>query len=198
MGRIGRLLGKPVVSIALVIGLAGAGFGLYWFQPWKLFVDETVNEALPGAPEQPQETAPEPAAPEAPAESADPGEPAEPSGPETLAEGAFISHEHATTGSVRILRLEDDSLVLRLEDLDTSNGPDLKVWITDAPVIEGTDGWGVFDDGRYVSAGKLKGNKGSQNYELPEGTDLAGLTSVSIWCERFSVSFGAAELAWTT
>jgi len=47
---------------------------------------------------------------------------------------------------------------------------------------------------RAVSAGKLKGNKGNQNYPLPAGTDLAGYTSVSLWCERFDVSFGAAEL----
>jgi hypothetical protein len=117
--------------------------------------------------------------------------------PAVLATGELISHEHATSGSVRILRAADGSLVLRLENLDTSNGPDLRVWITDAPVLPGKDGWGVFDDGEYVSAGKLKGNKGSQNYALPAGFDLAAYKSVSIWCDRFNVSFGAAELAKT-
>jgi hypothetical protein len=62
-------------------------------------------------------------------------------------------------------------------------------------VKEGQAGWHVFDDGEYVSLGKLKGNKGSQNYTLPDGIDLARYTSVSIWCDRFDVSFGAAELA---
>jgi hypothetical protein len=40
----------------------------------------------------------------------------------------------------------------------------------------------------------LKGNHGSQNYPLPPGLDLTRYTSVSIWCDRFEVSFGAAEL----
>ena len=85
--------------------------------------------------------------------------------------------------------------MLRLEGLDTSNGPDLKVWITDQKVVDGPSGWPVFDDGRYVDLGSLKGNKGNQNYVLPAGTRLDGLRSVSIWCDRFNVSFGAAELS---
>ena len=68
------------------------------------------------------------------------------------------------------------------------------MWLTDAPVIEGTDGWRVFDDGAWVDLGALKGNVGSQNYAIPADVDLAQLTSVSIWCDRFDVSFGAAEL----
>ncbi|TDC21121.1 electron transporter, partial [Streptomyces sp. 8K308] len=119
---------------------------------------------------------------------------AEPAVPVTMASGEFVSHEHGTSGTARVLRLPDDSLVLRLEDLDTSNGPDLRVWLTDAPVIEGRDGWHVFDDGAYVSLGDLKGNQGDQNYPLPADLDLDTYTSVSIWCARFSVSFGAAEL----
>lgn len=69
------------------------------------------------------------------------------------------------------------------------------MWLTDAPVKEGKTGWHVFDDGKYVSLGKLKGNKGSQNYALPEDVDPARFSSVSIWCDRFDISFGAAELA---
>jgi hypothetical protein len=46
-----------------------------------------------------------------------------------------------------------------------------------------------------VSLGKLKGNKGSQNYTLPDDIDPARYTSVRIWCDRFDVSFGTAELA---
>jgi hypothetical protein len=45
-----------------------------------------------------------------------------------------------------------------------------------------------------VSLGDLKGNKGNQNYPIPADVDLADYTAVSIWCERFAVSFGAAEL----
>jgi len=92
------------------------------------------------------------------------------------------------------LELEDGSRVLRIEDLETSDGPQLEVWITDAPVLEGFDGWFVFDDGAYERLGELKATQGNQNYELPEGLNLDQFSSVSIWCSRFAVSFGAAEL----
>ncbi|WP_327354541.1 DM13 domain-containing protein [Streptomyces sp. NBC_01304] len=170
---------KLLVAGGLVAALAIAA-GLYWFQPWKLWQDDTVREAFPVA-------------------VSTPGSPGSPSArnpePKTLATGDFISHEHGTTGKARILQLADGTRVLRLTGLDTSNGPDLRVWLTDAPVQEGKAGWHVFDDGRYQSLGKLKGNKGDQNYPLPADLDLRDYRSVTIWCDRFDVSFGAAELA---
>jgi hypothetical protein len=186
MGRVRKVLGRPWIIGVLVVAVAGAGFGLYWFQPWKLWQDETVQEALPGG-----------AATSAPPAVAPSASPSGASGPKALASGELISHEHATSGTVKLVRLADGSHVVRLENLDTSNGPDLRVWLTDAPVKKGTAGWHVFDDGEYVSLGKLKGNKGSQNYAVPEDVDLSRYSSVSIWCDRFDVSFGAAELART-
>ncbi|MFV0133140.1 DM13 domain-containing protein [Streptomyces sp. HMX87] len=188
MARMRATAGRPWFIGVLVVAVAGAGFGLYWFQPWKLWQNETVEEALPGAVVTP---APAPDAPSAGPSAS----PTPPPGPRTLAAGELISHEHTTSGTVQLVRLADGSHVVRLENLDTSNGPDLHVWLTDAPVKEGKAGWHVFDDGEYVSLGKLKGNKGSQNYNLPEDVDPSRFSSVSIWCDRFDVSFGAAELA---
>ena len=187
-GMIRRLLRRPVTWVALAVLAVAAGFGLYWFQPWKLVVDERVDEALSspvpaaGGTPMPESSAPEPA------------EPPEPAGPVLLLQGELISHEHPTTGTARIVRNPDGSHVLELIDLDTSNGPDLRVWLTDQPVIEGRDGWHVFDDGAWLELGRLKGNQGNQVYEIPPDTDPAAYTSVSIWCKRFSVSFGAADL----
>ena len=173
-----------IIWAAAVIVVFGGAFGLYWFQPWKLFTSNTVNEALP---------------------SVGPVEPA-PTGlgtPTTaaavpqnvlLARGTIISHEHASSGTVRLIRLADGRVQLTLENLDTSDGPDLHVWLTDQQVVAGNGGWYVFDDGRYVELGPLKANQGNQVYDVPAGTNLNGLTSVSIWCKRFSVSFGAAPL----
>jgi hypothetical protein len=114
--------------------------------------------------------------------------------PVVLAHGELAAHEHASSGTVVVLGLPDGSRVLRLQDLRTSNGPRLKVWLSDQPVLPGRDGWYVFDDGRHVDLGDLKGNIGSSNYPLPAEADLAALPSVTIWCERFSVSFAAARL----
>ncbi|MFJ4468023.1 DM13 domain-containing protein [Streptomyces sp. NPDC089424] len=187
MARVREVLTRPLVVAVLVVAVGGAGFGLYWFQPWKLWQDTTVDEALPGV------VTSEPSAGAPPAGSS--GQPSPAPGPRTLASGELISHEHETTGTAKLVRLPDGSHVLRLEDLATSSGPDLRVWLTDAPVKRGLAGWRVFDDGEYVSLGALKGNKGSQNYVLPPDVDPAGYSSVSIWCDRFDVSFGAAELA---
>ncbi|MER8038968.1 DM13 domain-containing protein [Streptomyces hydrogenans] len=160
---------------------------LVWFKPWALWVDETVYEALPspGAPVAPPETQGTGAVASSPA----------PAGPVTVARGVFLSHEHATTGTAKVVRLPDGTHTLRLEGLDTSNGPDLHVLLSEAPVKEGRAGWYVFDDGRHVDLAPLKGNKGDQNYALPADVDWSAYTSVSIWCDRFDVSFGAAALA---
>ncbi|MBD8504988.1 DM13 domain-containing protein [Hoyosella sp. G463] len=183
---------RPILLAIAAILLVLLVVLLYLFQPWKLFVDETVDEAAPfTAATTTAATTTAPAAPGSP--ETDPPAPAR-TEPRMIARGTFISHEHATSGSVVIYESPDGSRVLRIEDLRTSNGPDLKVWLTDAPVIEGFAGWGVFDDGQYVDLGALKGNIGSQNYEIPPDADLTELTSVSVWCARFRVSFGAAEL----
>ncbi|MFD8638153.1 DM13 domain-containing protein [Streptomyces sp. NPDC059533] len=181
MGREGGRR-RPLTLVAVAVATVLVAVGLYWFEPWKLWQDETVSEALPAS------------APSRPggAGSASPA-PAPPA-PRTVAQGSLISHEHTTTGTVKIVRLPDGSHTLRLEGLDTSNGPDLRVWLTDAPVKEGTAGWRVFDDGKHVSLGKLKGNKGDQNYPIPADVKLSEYSSVTIWCDRFDVSFGAAAL----
>jgi hypothetical protein len=169
-----RLLTGVLIAAALVLGVS-----LYWAEPWKLWQNSTVNEALPAASAAP--------GPSRPGTTPAPG-------PRTIAQGSLISHEHSTTGAVKLIKLPDGSRTLRLENLDTSSGPDLRVWLTDAPVKEGAEGWFVFDDGKHVSLGKLKGNKGDQNYEIPADVNLADYSSVTIWCDRFNVSFGAAAL----
>jgi len=83
-------------------------------------------------------------------------------------------------------------LVLAIAGLHTSEGPDVKVWLTDRHVTSG--GRHSFDNGWYVNLGHLKGNLGDQLYSIPAKTDLSKIVSVDIWCDRFDVSFGAAEL----
>ena len=226
---------RPVVIVpTAIIAVTALTLALAAFQPWRLFIDVTVDEALPtvaveetiepssdtstqeSAGNAGQDASADSSAEEQSATESNAGADAadsvagsaansnadattEPSAEETpkrtvTAEGTFISHEHPTAGTARIITLEDGSRVLRLVGLDTDNGPDLKVWLAAAPVIEGRDGWFVFDDDEYLSLGALKGNKGNQNYAIPDDADISDLTSVTIWCERFSVSFGAAEL----
>jgi hypothetical protein len=184
---IGRLARKPL-SWVIVLALAAGGVaGLYWLQPWKLFTSSTVNEALPRVDSGPS------ASSGATPGTATPGIGTAPVNT-LLASGVLVAHEHETSGSAKLVRLADGRVQLLLENLATSDGPDLRVWLTDQSVLPGRGGWSVFDDGRYVEVGILKANNGSQVYDVPSDTSLDGLTSVTIWCKRFSVSFGAAEL----
>lgn len=190
-----KLKSKKVLVPVSILGTLALIAGAFIFQPWKLFIDTEVQEGIPtveqtqeSAKEQTSESATEPIDTEpAPKETTD-------TEPIVLARGTLISHEYETSGEVKILQLADGSRILRLENLATSDGPRVEVWLTDAPVIEGLEGWFVFDDGNYESLGAMKGNKGNQNYKIPEDLDLSDFSSMSLWCVTFAVSFGAAEL----
>lgn len=193
-----KLLRTPLTWVAVTVLAAGTAFGLYWFQPWKLVTDTEVNEELAivatEAPPSPTNSAPDGVS--TPTAGSDPTAGSAPdAGPVIVRSGEFITHEHNTSGTARIIRTADGTLRLELVGLATSNGPDLRVWLTDQPVRTGEAGWHVFDDGHWVELGRLKGNRGDQAYDIPAEVDLDRLTSVSIWCKRFAVSFGAAPLA---
>lgn len=179
-----------------IVGVSVLAAGLAWFQPWKLWVDQRVDNTLPAVALAPAPT-PTPAlhtpALQAPVPSVPTSSAAK--APRLLSRGELISHEHPTHGTVSVVQQPDGRRILAIAHLDTSNGPDLHVWLTDAPVRPGSDGWHVFDDGTHVSLGALKGNVGNQVYSIPSGVDLKKLTSVTIWCSRFEVSFGAAQLS---
>ncbi|CAM4086669.1 DM13 domain-containing protein [Kibdelosporangium persicum] len=182
---------KVTWAVLAVVAVAGA-FALWAFQPWRLFTSSTIDEALPvAAVQQPPATEQIQRAPAssgaAPATSA----PAAPPQPKELTSGAFVSQEHTTSGQAAVLELPDGQRVLRFTGLASSDGPDLHVWLTDATA--GGD-WHKYDDGRYVTLGKLKATHGNQNYAIPAGTSLDGVRSVVIWCDRFNVAFGSAPL----
>jgi hypothetical protein len=183
--------------VAAGVAVVGLVIGLVLFKPWLLFVDVRVDEQLPTvatatAQAQPSPVASSPAS--AVPSAAVPAAPA-PAGPVQLAAGSLISHEHTTSGTVRIIKQQDGVRVLTLEDLDTSNGPDVHVWLSAAHVVEGTGGWFTAGSADHYDLGVIKGNQGNQVYEIPADVDLSKYKSVDLWCVQFSVSFGAAELA---
>jgi hypothetical protein len=106
-----------------------------------------------------------------------------------LARGAFAGIAHSTSGAAAIVELSSGGRVLELLDFETSPGPDLRVYLVAGPVD------GDSDPGDYVDLGGLKGNAGTQLYQIPAGVDTGRYATVLIWCRAFSVPFGAAELA---
>jgi len=163
-GFVGRH--RLAVSLVAFTGVGIVVFVLAWFQPQKLIIEKTVREAAPMSSTSASASARE------------------------LSSGTFRSLEHPTRGTVHLIRLPDGSSVIRIEDLDTSNGPDLRVYLSMHASDRGLHGYGD----RYLDLGGLKGNRGDQNYRVPPGTDLTRFQSVVIWCRRFTVGFGVAPL----
>ncbi|MGQ4568358.1 DM13 domain-containing protein [Dermabacteraceae bacterium P9123] len=195
---------KIALSAVAVVFVVVAGVVLALTQPWRAFTSSTVDEALPGtsapaaqsapAEEKPAQENPaaDNAAPEnntAPAQAQEQEKPAAPAGPVTLTQGEFTSLEHKTSGTAKIVELPDGSRVLRLENLASSDGPDLKVIVTGK-----SGGYESLKKADYTSLGALKATHGNQNYALPAGFDIKNAASVLIWCERFSAPFGVAPL----
>ena len=111
----------------------------------------------------------------------------------TLFTGKFHGKVHATSGRATVYQEADGKLVLRLTNFKTSNGPDVHVILV-ATKDAGDDANFLKNNTERVELGKLKGNEGDQNYEIPAGTDLAKFQTVSVYCERFNANFGAAPL----
>ena len=105
--------------------------------------------------------------------------------PVLVLRGVFTGFDriHTGSGNVNVIQVGDRHTIRFEENFDVANGPDLYV--------------GFGKDGEYIKGseiGKLKGNIGSQNYELPAGIDLADYNEVWIWCKAFSVGFAKAAL----
>ncbi len=112
----------------------------------------------------------------------------------TLASGTFGERSHPGEGTAVVLNDGSEQRFLRFEDdFATDNGPDLFVYLTTADADAPAGDFGV--DGQFVNLGRLSGNVGAQNYEIPLGLDLAEFDTVVVWCDRFSVAFTTADLA---
>lgn len=166
-------------STKLIIGVIGvAVIAVAWWLISPLFLTETVDEGLPP-------TAVESPAPEEEESDQETSETPEAQPSPTEVAGVFMDGEknYETTGTLRSVEAEDGTY-FRFEEFETTNGPDLFVYLT-KPGQETTEG---------VSLGALKGNIGNQNYLIPEDVNLEEYNTVVIWCRAFSATFGTGEL----
>ena len=194
-----------IILVAIVVAAAG------WFFVSPLFIDETVDEgfdfvlegggvdmtAVMAMPETKRESMKQEimdAAASAPDVSATEAMP--PESPRVIAQGQFVDADpiHKGSGQATLYQLPDNRHVVRFEDFRTTNGPALVVYLAKHPAP--TRAADVVDGG-FLSLGKLKGNVGNQNYEIPDGTDISEYNSVVIWCELFDVLFSPANLTRT-
>lgn len=152
---------KKLVIVLVVLVAAGAAW--YAFRPERLFFNQKVNEQFPTAS----------------------------AATNKLASGQFHSGAHETRGTATVYQAADGKQTLRLTNFQTSNGPDVHVYLVAAADAKDND---TVTKSGFLDIGSLKGNIGDQNYDLPANTDLAKYRAVTIWCKRFSVNFGTAPL----
>lgn len=101
--------------------------------------------------------------------------------PAALESGSFVTAAHETAGTATVYKLDNGARLLRLTAFHTSNGPAVHVILGDPK-------------GKHVDLGDLKGNIGNQNYAIPDNAVLSDYHSVAIYCARFHVVFGSAQL----
>jgi len=111
-----------------------------------------------------------------------------------VAQGAFHAVAHDGKGTARVVQQPDGSRILELTGFETSNGPDLQLYLVAA--ADAVDSDAVKQAG-FVSLGELKGNVGDQSYAIPAGVDLSRHRAVTVWCRRFGVNFATAPLLGT-
>jgi hypothetical protein len=160
---------RTLLLVTLVVAVIA---GWYLFRPERLFVNANVNETFPG-------------------QGAEKGASTDRS-PTRLVSGTFHSVAHKSAGTATVFKLADGNRVLRLTDFETSNGPDVRVYLVAAEDARDSD---TVTRSGFIELGSLKGNIGDQNYELPSSIDLTRYRAVTIWCRRFSVNFATAPLA---
>jgi Electron transfer DM13 len=104
-----------------------------------------------------------------------------------LASGGFRAAEHDTQGTAAVVRTAGGDRFLTLTGFETAAGPDLRVRLVPGDTTDGgADG--------ALDLGALKGNRGDQQYRIPDDVSHEGRTVV-IWCRAFSAPFGRARLA---
>ena len=157
-------------NILFGIGAVVLAAAWYAFRPELLFINKTVNEEFPrGAAMASIER-----------------------GPMAVTKGNFKGLAHETKGLASIYQLADGKRTLRLTDFETSNGPDVHIYLTAAEIEKGND---AIKQAGFIDLGSMKGNKGDQNYDIPADVDLNKYKNVTIWCARFGVNFATAPLA---
>jgi hypothetical protein len=105
--------------------------------------------------------------------------PAAPAEPVQRSTGDLQGIDHDATGVAAVYEQPDGSFVVGLERIDVQSGPDYYVY-----VVPGVD---RESPGDGTNLGSLRGNQGTQYYEVPAGIEVGPDWTVLIWCRAFGV-----------
>ena len=106
--------------------------------------------------------------------------------------GTFAKKKYKVNGSWTVIQRDGQTFIKLSDDFKTKKGPDLKVFLS-PQTVDDVSGKTALNNA--VNIGKLKSNKGGQEYLVPAGINLADFNSVLIHCEAYSVLWGAGDLS---
>ncbi len=162
---------RSFVRTSLLVGLGLAGLGL-----WQDIAATRVQaEVMPSA------------AHATPIAQANP----------VIRSGSFVSGEHPTKGSVKILNQGGKKILQLEQNFDTFNmGPDLVVILHRSNNVLATTKPPAYalKSEDYLILAPLQKFAGAQTYAIPDSVNLANYGSVAIWCRKFNATFGVAPL----
>jgi hypothetical protein len=99
-----------------------------------------------------------------------------------LLQGSFENAMHSTSGTVKVYEDKDKKRTLVLENFKTDAGPDLRIYLAEDKSV--TNFIQITD--------KLQ--NGNISLEIPSDVDLKKQNHVLIWCRKYAVLFGFAQL----
>ena len=105
--------------------------------------------------------------------------------------GDFVRKSKRLKGSWTVEQRGEKTFIVFADDFRAANGPDLKIFLSPKSIANATGKNAV--DGS-INIGELKKTKGTQEYEVPAGINLADFGSVLVHCEAYSVLWGGGDL----
>lgn len=164
-------------KVLLCIGVLVTGW-VAWYALSPLWNTKVVDDALPVS-SQPATESPS----TAPLTLTDPS--TQPKVETTISDPVPIIDTplHPATGVVRVVKTGSETVV-RYENYQTINGPDVRVYL--ANDLKAKD---------FIDLGPIKGTEGNINYPVPAGINIDDYRYVLTWCEDFDVLFNSADLS---
>jgi len=107
--------------------------------------------------------------------------PFDPASHTLVSEGKFKDGGHPTSGTVKLYR-QGTAYTLVFDSFKTDEGPDLRIYLAEDTKAN-----------NFIELVELK-NTGNFYLTLPDNAEVSKRKQVLIWCKRFSVLFGSAEL----
>ena len=96
------------------------------------------------------------------------------------------AHDHKVGGGFSVVEKDGKQVLMLGEDFSLDGAPDPYVVLSADDMGSGAG---------TLNLGRLKTKKGPVAFLLPAGTDLAKYSRVLVWCKKYNVTLGQAELA---